>query len=114
MEKTELTCADLALYIGCECKTPTRNGVIDAVSRDRVRVESNDGGGIILPPDDVWPILRPLYDITEDEESETQHLVNEIGFGYELGAQITVYLLSRQFDLFGWIDAGLAIDKTKL
>ena len=114
-KKSELTCADLALCLGQDCKTPTGFGVIDAVSRERIRVEM-DGGGIILPPDDVWPILRPLSDMTEEESNEVQYKVDKIGIGFypKEHAEIVIYLTSLGFDIFGWIPAGLAIDKTKL
>ena len=68
-KKSELTCADLILYVGCTCKTPAGHGIIDAVSRERIRVEV-EFQGYVLPPDDVTPVLRPLSDMTEEEESE--------------------------------------------
>jgi len=114
-KKSELTCADLMLYVGCACKTPAGYGVIDAVSRERIRVEI-EFMGYVLPPDDVTPILRPLQDMTEEESNEVQFRVDKGGIGFypTEHAEIVRYLLSRQFDLFGWIPAGLAIDKTKL
>ena len=115
MEKTELTAADLALCMGCACKTPAGFGIIDAVSRERIRVEI-EFMGYVLPPDDVTPILRPLQDMTEEESNEVQFRVDKGGIGFypTEHAEIVRYLLSRQFDLFGWIPTGLAIDKTKL
>lgn len=130
--ETKLTAADLALYLGCVvyAEKPTASGTV-YVRRGRfvgirptetgrinpitVDIETESGGVIDMYflPEQVKPILRPLSDMTEEEEKATQAIVNEIGFGYELGASITRYLLSRHLDLFGWIDAGLAIDKTK-
>jgi hypothetical protein len=53
--------------------------------------------------------------VKEEEEMEVQNMVDQMGVGYNAthGAKITGFLLSRHFDLFGWIEAGLAIDKTK-
>jgi hypothetical protein len=78
----------------------------------------------------IKPILRPLSDITAAEASEVCKLVNwrEDGsmeqitkYGVE-GIQMTVNnqaeffksLLSKHFDLFGLIEAGLAVDATTL
>jgi hypothetical protein len=74
--------------------------------------------------EDVFPILRPLSDMTEEEHEsyetyymsleaqreEDHHSICEV----EIAAHTTQWLLSKSFDLFGLIDAGLAIDKTKL
>jgi hypothetical protein len=88
-------------------------------------------------------ILRPLSDMTEDEAEQfialrfperrmidatvekygvcffdkTQKKAKHIHFEnipIELNATTFIWLLSHGFDLFGLIDAGLAIDKTKL
>jgi hypothetical protein len=62
--------------------------------------------------------LRPLSDMTEDEETEYTSLVDQWNFGFRrnmLGAALaTKYLLSKRFDLFGLIKAGLAIDATTI
>lgn len=84
---------------------------------------------------EIKPILRPLSDMTEDDCAEvwaliggTPHLgnvedirewlmtgetekVEGIIYGALEGALVTQYLLSRGFDLFGYIEAGLAIDQ---
>jgi hypothetical protein len=92
----------------------------------------------------IKPILRPLSNMTEDEAVElvkirsttyrwvTAEVVNQhilrFEFEYEssrrrrsttlrfdeLSPEEVRYLLSKGFDLFGLIEAGLAIDKTKL
>jgi hypothetical protein len=77
----------------------------------------------------VKPILRPLSDMTEEEKNEllqvdreytSANILPNIPLGRllvlhytERQAQITRYLLSKHFDLFGLIPAGLAIDATK-
>lgn len=87
---------------------------------------------------EIKPILRPLSDMTEEEKLEFQELCHlekeslgcitvswdvltekiELGtahltnvFQWTIGVK---YLLSKHFDLFGLIEAGLAIDKTTL
>lgn len=60
-------------------------------------------------------ILRPLSDMTEEEMIEVDVDVPNILSEYEkLRPTAFSFLLSKGFDLFGLIDAGLAIDKTKL
>ena len=152
---TELTAADLALYLGCEvyAEVPTASGTVH-VRRGRfvgirpaekrrinpitVDIETESGGVIDMYflPEQVKPILRPLSDMTEEEAREMWskcygefdggkcllHLTatvdaderNDSEFDIILGyPDAWRYLLSQHFDLFGWIDAGLAIDKTK-
>lgn len=72
--------------------------------------------------DELKPILRPLSDMTlEDgkyfgieDEKELGEWKYDFGYFGVLPPDDFHYLLSRGFDLFGLIDAGLAIDKTKL
>jgi hypothetical protein len=68
------------------------------------------------------PILRPLSDMTEVEATELEAIrgidkkipcphfnnIHQTKHGEQLR-----YLLSKRFDLFGLIESGLAIDKTK-
>lgn len=49
-------------------------------------------------------LLRPLSDMTDEE-------MDEVWYG---PSERTRYLLSKGFDLFGLIEAGLAIDATTL
>lgn len=88
----------------------------------------------------IKPILRPLSDIKEEEAKElgillyTGVIVGEpyktdkfwiVPYGltltdyWEIDGKVfnqhqTIYLLSKHFDLFGLIEAGLAFDKTKI
>lgn len=65
------------------------------------------------------PVLRPLTDMSNDESIELGYsrpkdwLIDHKDFGELHSAKTFVYLLKQGFDLFGLIDAGLAIDKTK-
>lgn len=120
-KKSELTAADLAIYYRAECKIVGRSSNLDdfhgfahkgqIVVIDSVLLASIEQGLLV-----VKPILRPLSDMTEEESNEVQCAVDKNGIGFypTEHAEIVRYLLSLQFDLFGWIDAGLAIDKTKL
>lgn len=56
-------------------------------------------------------LLRPLSDMTDSELTEFNRL--RISFEIGLSPEGFRYLLSKHFDLFGLIEAGLAIDKTK-
>lgn len=102
--------------------------------------EAYEGRGIIWCDDEeVELILRPLSDMTKEEAKEiaavyTGYTINwvhikdgQIIFNYYEGDEVQenvfdigysnpegfLYMLSRGFDLFGLIDAGLAIDKAK-
>ena len=119
--ETKLTPADLALYYRGQAKLIIRAKKLDSFQGfahvgqvfviDSVLLASVEQGLYV-----VKPILRPLSDMTEPEEMEVQNMVDQMGVGYSAthGAQITGFLLSRHFDLFGWIESGLAIDKTKI
>jgi hypothetical protein len=68
--------------------------------------------------------LRPLSDMTEEEleyildigEHQSRiYGVEEFIAGWKaFGSETFRYLLSKHFDLFGLIESGLAIDKTKI
>ena len=135
--ETKLTAADLALYLGCECQALTRTGTIDIVNSRGFCIVSDGVYSWSEPIKNIKPILRPLSDMTEDEalfcekelfndgeiptsqQAEVAKIAIRDHFGtpklasWRIGLLITRYLLSSHFDLFGWIDAGLAIDKTK-
>ena len=75
----------------------------------------------------VKPILRPLSDITDVEALAWAEFFGAHSGALDEGpitffrryysdycsAESVRYLLSKHFDLFGWIESGLAIDKTK-
>jgi hypothetical protein len=70
------------------------------------------------------PILRPLSSMTEEDIYEYDEIQakgesvadTDTKFGEILvgSPECFLWLLSKHFDIFGLIDAGLAIDKTKL
>lgn len=100
----------LHLYLGCELKsekypkdTPLDTEILHAIEHDNLYGEFK-------------PILRPLSSMTEEENKErfNEWYLKEENTPLERNAREIKYLLSKHFDLFGLIDAGLAIDKTKL
>lgn len=110
----------LHLYLGCDFEWT--NGIVThqykLMASWITMIEANDWWG------DVKPILRPLSDMTEEEAYEVdseygsvsgQHLSqalinNDLRYVKKLadGFELTRYLLSKHFDLFGLIEAGLA------
>ena len=109
------------LYIGSSCIWSRRKGDIKKEC-------------IITVSDLPWlrsmpvfkPILRPLSDMTEEEAEEinaelgSNHLANNLkdksyyAMNVHVQFDLTFRLLRMGFDLFGLIDSGLAIDKSKL
>ena len=99
----------LHLYIGRECKYQEHNeksdwciGKITPAIITPNRIHS------------VKPILRPLSDMTEEEKNEYLLTGTDSSTRFEHNARRTQYLLSKGFDLFGLIDAGLAINKNTI
>lgn len=121
MNTTEkkLTAADIALYIGCDVDW---NGVVYRLSglRQSNPIEigiERKGVQIWVEIEAVKPILRHLSDTTIDLLREKSVIYkaacSELGTLTHGSAADTLYLLRNQFDLFGWIEAGLAIRKTE-
>lgn len=106
----------LHLYIGCEAKVPGSTIRITGVIIDRWEF-SNHG---------IKPILRKISDISEiefeaaksisnwDKNTTIDNFEDEFIHGGDNNTEIFRYLLSCDFDLFGLIESGLAIDKTTL
>ena len=168
--KTELTAADLALYLGCEVEwTGERGYFLAGINTGQenfnpVGLVSEQMEPVWVKFDEIKPILRPLSDMTEREllqfakictGADSFEIKQAVAINYKLVRcifgqgrtvevellmvsesgetwytsyfdsderggrnvirqhQQTVWLLSKHFDLFGWIDAGRAIDKAK-
>jgi hypothetical protein len=83
----------------------------------------------------IKPILRPLLSMSEDETLEYDSIASfwnegisedyKRQFHYKVPNMLNIpdarfsvdglkYLISKQFDVFRWIEKGLAIDKTKI
>ena len=129
----------LHLYLGCECKTPwgilrlTRFDIKDkykawfttGFKENEKILYANGCIGKSFQTSSIKLILRPLSDLNDEElkclRSERKHLRgvhrNDLRFIINLNTwspEDIVFLLSKGFDLFGLIEAGLAIDKTTL
>lgn len=129
-KKTELTAADLRVGQRVWVETEDRN--FDSEIRS---IERLAGGGLeyeisVYDPCDIArpfyvelseikPILRRLDSMTKEETEEYQSLCWEETYEYASSdfhdtIQSVLYLLDNDFDVRGWIDAGLAIDAATL
>mgnify|MGYP001222893207 FL=1 len=118
----KLTAQDLALYYRGQAKLISRAEKLESfhgfahvgqiVVIDIILLASVEQGLY-----EVKPILRPLSSITEAEmkDNHEAYKVAASGLGKLAhgSAASTRHWLSLHIDLFGWIEAGLAIDKTK-
>ncbi len=128
----------LPLYLGCRAKTTGgKFGKIVSVSLDGTSIivyDNEDPRGRVIMQEAIIPILRPLSDITPEEWTHAAkiHTANggkiEITISepkdevWEVNLHTNIkcypetfrYFLEKHFDVFGMIDAGLAIDKTTL
>jgi hypothetical protein len=114
----------LHLYLGCKVREVMSLGY-DEYTLTKLGLAYH----AIHQGNKIFPILRPLSDMTEEEKNEllqvdreytSANILPNIPLGRllvlhytERQAQITRYLLSKHFDLFGLIPTGLAIDATK-
>jgi hypothetical protein len=111
----KLTVQDIAMFYGCMVK-------YESVSEYFGRFRNYKVGSIYclkaqilegIQQEHIFkPILRPLSDMTETEKREVEGcLMDDYEFGF-LHKPFTVkYLISKHFDVFGWIEKGLAISK---
>ena len=113
----------LHLYLGCEAKVDVENelGQLLAIVLSE-RIQLGIGFGFnnrairLHYSEEVKLILRPLSDMTDEESKKVNFPVfnkNGTPLLNMWFPEDFLYLLSKHFDLFGLIDAGLAIDKTK-
>lgn len=105
----------LHLYLGCD----TDKGKLIGIELNKAICMMNDLSIVEGNIYNLKPILRPLSDMTEEEEKEmfaTQDDVKLEGFPQILlkadSGETFRYMLSKGFDLFDLIDAGLAIKKS--
>lgn len=117
----------LHLHLGCECKMikPSYHAVHELhLSSDRTFILTGklyDYFSSDTTKAEIKPILRPLSDMTDEEKKEIDKQYKAFTKSKTFddtgvvmwSAKHTQILLSKHFDLFGLIDAGLAIDKTK-
>jgi len=143
MKDEKLEAKDLTLHLGCEVQSvPDIKARLIGVSLDNVLPDGSQKYAIAtaevmtwrkLPDGDyqalgiehwtvenIKPILRPLSDMIEHEADElrlsimwSEVVENECEWGpFEIDTLIA--LIREEFDVFGWIEKGLAIDKTKM
>lgn len=132
--KTELKDV-LHLYLGCQVQTNYRRETTGGSPMKKLKgtlqeidLYMPDKCGVLLEDQSdkthysnldiktVKPILRPLSDMTEKEWLKEMPDRPALKPGYELNFSATQFnwLLKQGFDLFGLIESGQAIDKTKL
>lgn len=119
----------LHLYIGCEVLCPENNEkyTLTGVDGNTVYLMHTEGGAETIM-EYIKLLLRPLSDMTEDEMEymgitlkqgtmniQYMRYSNKFGdYEYTPSAEAFRWMLSKGFDLFGLIESGLAIEKTKV
>ena len=105
----------LHLYLGQQCliKLVFEEGYSSPVtlSIDCLRAALFDEGN--QDHIDVMLLLRPLLSMTDEERVQRGREVTRYGRAF-IEAEYHRWMLSNGFDLFGLIEAGLAIDATTL
>lgn len=126
-----LTTEDLAHYYGSKVRIQFpnadfyRNGEVDPIGSAFLSGAAAQGS-----PIEHKPVLRPLPDLTKKEAKWIARNINGMPDGWtvvydrranwrgyshsDCYPELFRYLLSQHFDLFGWINDGLAIDATTL
>jgi hypothetical protein len=135
----QLSIQDIALYLGQECQTKDGIGEIISIelaimNGDRDKVWVSYGPMVIAgeyDPIEVKPVLYPLASITNVDIKELAIVGNwsisddiiemlrdailKDSFGkrmsFKSNAIIIRFLISKGFDLFNWIEDGLAVEK---
>lgn len=96
----------LHLYLGCEAMHGKQKVVVCGLNINSYCIQ-NIINVDTFRIEDIKPILRPLSDMTDKESKHHANILKG-------DTESIRYLLSKGFDLFGLIQAGLAIDKTKV
>jgi hypothetical protein len=134
MNKQELTSATeyFHLYLGCEVQTSIGGGVLISVGAHErgedcmVSIQNNDEeSGFYgewtdynIEHHKIKLILRPLSSLTEEESLQADKIHFSAHYSktphIRIVAEYTKFLLDKHFDLFGLIEAGLALDATTI
>lgn len=105
-------------YIGCEVqwKHDTKSKFwLVGYDVETVRLKTQNGASIFpIKTEDITIFIRPLSDMTEEEQNAYWFLNSVRDSKEQCEATNTRYLLSKHFDLFGLIESGQAINKTTL
>ena len=109
----------LHLYLPCEvlhCGELNMKAIIMRYYPydDKVDLDYDDDTTGLVSVNEIKLLLRPLSDMTDAEKLELCCSEGLPPFDDNITAALrTEYLLSKRFDLFGLIEAELALDKTK-
>lgn len=114
----------LHLYLGCQIRhyknEDIASGVLVGVTQSEVEPDKwiaiiDVGGDVFMElyVEETVLRLRPLSSITDEERVQRGREVTRYG-GAFIEAEYHRWMLSKGFDLFGLIEAGLAIDATTL
>lgn len=117
----------LHLYLGCEVMEVGNNrgklyaiGLLGGDGKYRALVDCSSNDSYWTSLENLKPLLRKLSSMSEEERKEHRLLMygevdmaNQI-YSYAETPDSFHYLLSKGFDLFGLVDAGLAIDLNTL
>lgn len=117
----KLTTNDLALFLGCQVEY-TNSKFNNAPERTELNTLMLDWFTSNPYITSVKPILRPLSDIKKEEAQQVGTTPNGLNRDLQTFKACGImwmpedffYLLSCNFDLFNWIEQGLAIDATKV
>ena len=122
--KTHLTPQQWGLLIGQEVIGPMGIGTLISVSDTMIGVKTDADNAPITwglnfnEDSNCKPILRRMESMT-DEEAKALDVVYECDMIHYMGGCLprlpeTIRIISAGFDLLGWIDQGLAVDRDTL
>lgn len=125
--KEVLSVQDLAMFIGCEMITPVGKGILEEVSllTRPIWIDLYDKSvtARAFRLEHVKPILRTFDQMTDEEKIEFGKIHDRLWItgipmlGYTVAQDLQchpkkiVWLTRQGFDVFGWIDQDLAIEK---
>ena len=103
------------LYYGCKLWLEFRDGSSGGHELDCywLKYLTVEGYSVTTKPTSLKLILRPLSSITNEERLERGKAIIQYGKA-EIEAEYHRWMLSKGFDMFGLVDAGIALDKTKI
>lgn len=101
------------LYYGCEIWLEFRDGSSGDSILDGYYLKHINGIEATPPPTSLKLILRPLSSITNEERFERGKAIIKYGKA-EIESEYHRWMLSKGFDMFGLLEAGIAIDKNKI
>ena len=101
------------LYFGCLIWLEFKDGSCGKGWLDYYWLGYFNGKDISHVPTSLKLILRPLSSITNEERLERGKAIIKYGKA-EIDAEYHRWMLSKGFDMFELIEAGIALDKTKI